>query len=114
MNLGENASGILPENLELEDKWIVGRLNTVAREVTENLERFELGIAVAKIYMILFGMSFATGISSLSSPGSAAIKTRKTYWFMFFQTYSSYCTPLCLLLRKKFFLIFPCPKAASW
>lgn len=50
MNLGENASGILPENLELEDKWIVGRLNTVAREVTENLERFELGIAVQKLY----------------------------------------------------------------
>ena len=50
MNLDENASGILPENLELEDKWIVGRLNTVAREVTENLERFELGIAVQKLY----------------------------------------------------------------
>ncbi len=32
------------------DKWIISRLNTVVKEVTENLDRFELGIAVQKVY----------------------------------------------------------------
>ena len=40
----------LPEQLELEDKWILSKLNTLIREVTENMEKFELGIAAAKIY----------------------------------------------------------------
>ena len=40
----------LPEKLELEDKWILSKVNTLAKEVTDNLERFELGIAVAKLY----------------------------------------------------------------
>ncbi|MCD8026948.1 MAG: valine--tRNA ligase [Clostridiales bacterium] len=40
----------LPDTLTTEDKWIVSTLNTVAREVNENLEKFELGIAVQKLY----------------------------------------------------------------
>ena len=40
----------LPKTLRTEDKWILSRLNTVAKEVNENLERYELGIAVAKLY----------------------------------------------------------------
>ena len=40
----------LPDKLELEDKWILSKLNTLAREVGENLERYELGIAADKIY----------------------------------------------------------------
>jgi len=36
--------------LEQEDKWILTRLNTLVREVTENLESFELGVASAKVY----------------------------------------------------------------
>ena len=40
----------LPEHLELEDKWILSQFNQVAREVNENLEKYELGIAAAKIY----------------------------------------------------------------
>ena len=40
----------LPENLSVEDKWIVSRFNKLAKEVNENLEKFELGIAVAKLY----------------------------------------------------------------
>ncbi len=32
------------------DKWILSRINSVTREVTENLEKFELGIALQKIY----------------------------------------------------------------
>ena len=40
----------LPEKLELEDKWVLSRLNTLIREVTDNLEAYELGVASAKIY----------------------------------------------------------------
>ena len=40
----------LPEKLETEDKWILSRLNSLVGEVTENLDKFELGIAAEKIY----------------------------------------------------------------
>ena len=40
----------LPETLELEDKWILSRLNDVIREVCENMDHFELGVAAGKIY----------------------------------------------------------------
>ena len=40
----------LPETLELEDKWILSKLNSLSREVCDNLDKYELGIAAAKIY----------------------------------------------------------------
>ncbi|MBQ8929408.1 MAG: valine--tRNA ligase [Oscillospiraceae bacterium] len=40
----------LPDKLELEDRWILSKLNSLIREVTENLDKFELGIAASKIY----------------------------------------------------------------
>ncbi|MBR2305376.1 MAG: valine--tRNA ligase [Ruminococcus sp.] len=51
MNLPEGfKADKLPENLSVEDKWIVSKFNKLAKEVNENLEKFELGIAVAKLY----------------------------------------------------------------
>ncbi len=47
LTIEENA---LPETLELEDRWILSKLNGVIREVCENMDRFELGVAAAKIY----------------------------------------------------------------
>ena len=40
----------LPEKLELEDKWVLSKLNTLVKEVRDNLDRYELGIAAQKIY----------------------------------------------------------------
>ncbi len=40
----------LPEKLEAEDKWILSKFNRVALEVTENMEKYELGIAAQKVY----------------------------------------------------------------
>ena len=40
----------LPTDLAIEDKWIVSKVNTLAKEVTENLEGFDLGIAIQKLY----------------------------------------------------------------
>ncbi len=52
MNLGEDAVNRLPEASELEiaDKWALSKLNTLISEVTENLEKYELGVAVQKVY----------------------------------------------------------------
>ncbi len=50
MNLGEDFVPGLPENLEIADKWVLSKLNTLISEVTENMEHYELGIAVQKIY----------------------------------------------------------------
>ncbi|MGB7605250.1 MAG: valine--tRNA ligase [Lutisporaceae bacterium] len=38
------------KNLTTADKWILSRYNTVIKEVTENLEKFELGIGAQKLY----------------------------------------------------------------
>ena len=40
----------LPERLELEDKWILSKLNRAVAEITENMDRYELGVAAQKIY----------------------------------------------------------------
>ena len=51
MNIeGHDVPLTLPEKLKLEDKWILSTLNTLCKDVTENLEKFELGIAVQKLY----------------------------------------------------------------
>lgn len=40
----------LPKELALEDKWIISKVNTLAKDVTANLEKFELGVAIQKLY----------------------------------------------------------------
>ena len=47
LTIEDNA---LPEKLELEDKWILSKLNTVVKEVAENMDHYELGVAAQKIY----------------------------------------------------------------
>lgn len=53
-NMPENGSKLaedkLPANLCYEDKWILSKLNKLVKEVTNNLENFELGIATQKVY----------------------------------------------------------------
>jgi len=51
MNMKEDEITV-PKDAELEtvDKWIISKCNSVVKEVTENMEHFELGIAVGKIY----------------------------------------------------------------
>ena len=38
------------DQLEIEDKWVLSKLNTLSKEVCENLDKYEIGIAAAKIY----------------------------------------------------------------
>ena len=53
-NMPEDGSKLaedkLPANLCYEDKWILSKLNKLVKEVTNNLENFELGIATQKVY----------------------------------------------------------------
>ena len=50
MNLKSDEVMPLPETLTLEDKWILSKYNSLVAEVTENLDKFELGLAVQKLY----------------------------------------------------------------
>ena len=51
MNIDDfNVENKLPEKLETEDKWILNEFNKVTKEINENLEKFELGVAVQKLY----------------------------------------------------------------
>ncbi len=51
MNIeGKDIECTLPEKLFTSDKWILNRFNSVTAAVTENLEKFELGMAVSKLY----------------------------------------------------------------
>ena len=51
MNLGEeDFAPYIPQELTLEDKWVLSKYNTLVKEVTENLDKFELGVAVSKLY----------------------------------------------------------------
>ena len=51
MNLeGKTVTEPSIDQLQEVDRWILSKLNTLAQEVTDNMEKFELGIAVQKIY----------------------------------------------------------------
>ena len=45
---GRNES--MPSNLMMADQWILSKVNTLAKEVTENLDKYELGIGLQKVY----------------------------------------------------------------
>ena len=52
MNLEECAKNELPaaSKLEIADKWVLSKLNNLIAEVTENMDKYELGVAIQKIY----------------------------------------------------------------
>ncbi len=113
------------EELLPADRWILSRLNTVAREVTENMDRYELGIAVQKIhdfiwdefcdwYIELAKFRFANKEEEDAS-ANAALYTLRTvltealkllHPFMPFITEEIYCT---LLPEEKTIMIAPWP-----
>ena len=56
MNLPEDAKNKLPalDKLEIADKWVLSKLNTLIGEVTENMEKYELGVAMQKLYDYIY------------------------------------------------------------
>lgn len=72
MNLPEDFSySGLPENLSIEDKWVVSRFNKLVCEMTDNLESFELGIAVGKVYDFIWDI-YCDWYIELTKPRIAA------------------------------------------
>ena len=46
IKIDENGT---PENAKVEDLWILSKLNTIAKEVTQNIDKYDLGVALDKI-----------------------------------------------------------------
>ena len=126
MNLPEDGVRVpAKEELLPADRWILSRLNTVVSEVTENMERYELGIAVQKIhdfiwdefcdwYIELAKFRFANK-EGRDASANAALYTLRTvltealkllHPFMPFITEEIYCT---LLPEEKTIMIAPWP-----
>ncbi|MCX7714654.1 MAG: valine--tRNA ligase [Clostridia bacterium] len=55
------------DELQLEDKWIISKYNRLVKEVTDNLDKFELGIAVSKLYDFIWS-SFCDWYIELVKP----------------------------------------------
>lgn len=51
MNLSDEITEIkLPKTLTIEDKWVLSQYNKLVKQVTDNIEKYELGVAVQKLY----------------------------------------------------------------
>ena len=57
----------LPETLEIEDKWILSKLNDTVKEVCDNMDSYELGVAAGKIYDFIWD-SFCDWYIELTKP----------------------------------------------
>ena len=57
----------LPDELKLEDKWILSKLNALRAEVNENLDKYELGLAATKIYEFIWD-SFCDWFIEITKP----------------------------------------------
>ena len=111
MNLdaAEVPETVETESLTAADKWILCKVNRLAAEVTENMEKFELGIAVQKVYDFIWEefcdwyieMVKPRLYGEADSTKAAALRTLKTvlssalkmlHPFMPFITEEIYCT----------------------
>ncbi len=55
MNLPEDdIPSVTTEQLTDADKWILSKVNTLVKDVTENMEKYELGIAADKLYSFIW------------------------------------------------------------
>lgn len=61
----------LPENLNVEDRWVISKFNTLAKEVGDNLDKFELGVAVQKLYDFIWDV-YCDWYIELTKPRIAA------------------------------------------
>ena len=54
LNLDDDTKPEIPAELQVEDKWILTHFNTAVKEITGNLDKFELGIAAAKLHEFIW------------------------------------------------------------
>ena len=54
LNLDDDTKPVIPETLQIEDKWILTHFNNAVKEITANLDKFEIGIAAAKLHEFIW------------------------------------------------------------
>ncbi len=87
MNLSDEITDAsLPETLTIEDKWVVTKFNRLTAEVTENLEKFELGVAVSKLYDFIWDVMCDWYIEltkpRLNAGGEDSIRAQKVLMYI--------------------------------
>ena len=87
MNLSDEiCDASLPETLSIEDKWVITKFNRLAQEVTDNLEKFELGVAVSKLYDFIWDIMCDWYIelckSRLNAGGEDSIRAQKVLMYI--------------------------------
>ena len=107
MNL-EIEENKLPEieKLTMEDRWIVSRYNTIVKEVTDNLDKFELGIAVQKLYDFIW-TEFYDWYIELVKPRLYDKQSDNRFEAQYVLTYVlsntlKLCIRLCRLLQRRY------------
>ncbi|MCL2033413.1 MAG: valine--tRNA ligase [Oscillospiraceae bacterium] len=86
MNLSDDFEPGLPEELAMEDKWVLSRYNALVADVTGNLEKFELGVAAGKLYDFIWDILCDWYIeitkSRVSADRSSAEKAQKVLVYL--------------------------------
>lgn len=91
MNLSDEVEKpSLPASLAIEDKWVLTKYDRLVREVTENLEKFELGLAVQKLYDFIWDVFCDWYIelckARLQAGGEQALNAQKVLVFVMSNT----------------------------
>ena len=91
MNLSDEITKIeLPDALATEDKWVLTLYNDLVKEVTDNLEKFELGVASAKLYDFIWDILCDWYIelvkSRLQAGGETALNAQKVLVYVMANT----------------------------
>ena len=91
MNLSDEVTDCtLPKTLAIEDKWVLSQYNRLVKEVTENLDKYELGIAEQKIYDFLWDVLCDWYIeltkARLQAGGETALNAQKVLAFLMSNT----------------------------
>ena len=82
MNLSDDEpTPYIPEKLSTEDKWVISKFNNLVKAVTDNLEKYEIGLAVSKLYDFIWDVYCDWYIElakvRLNSDDSEAAKTAR-------------------------------------
>ncbi len=100
MNLEEGLSftnDLSSLSLEKEDKWILSKYNTLVKEVNENIDKYELGVAVSKLYDFIWDV-FCDWYIELVKPRLNAKGT---------ESYTVACNVLVYVLSNTMKLLHP-------
>ena len=112
MNFSENEPAPhIPENLELEDKWILSKYNNLVADVTDNLEKYELGLAVSKLYDFIWDVFCDWYIEiakvRLASDNEQAKSTAKAVLLYVFSNVLKLLHPFMPFITEEIWLTLP-------